>query len=66
MVQSIIEHENKAANVVAGFYGLEKPKLLELGFMGKLFNSDLLLSGDETPAGHYSDQSMVATVVHKI
>lgn len=57
------KYENAAADKVAEFFGLEKPKLLELDFIGKLFKSDLLLSGDEVPEGHYTDQRMSATVV---
>lgn len=57
------KYENQAMFDVADYYGLSKPKLIDLNFIGKLFKSDLLLSGDEIPEGHYTDKSMVATVV---
>lgn len=56
-------YENEAADKVAQYFGLEKPVLLELDFIGKLFKSDLLLAGGEIPEGHYTDQSMSSTVV---
>jgi 7-cyano-7-deazaguanine synthase len=57
------KYENESAKKVAEFYGLEEPKLFELNFIGKLFRSDLLITGGEIPEGHYTDQSMSATVV---
>ena len=36
---------------------------VELGFMERLFTSDLLRSGGEIPDGHYADESMRRTVV---
>ncbi len=57
------KYENKAMYDVTNYFGLEKPKLLELDFIGELFRSDLLLSGGKIPEGHYTDKSMTATVV---
>lgn len=56
-------YENLAADKISKFFGLDKPILLELGFIGMLFKSDLLLAGSEIPEGHYTDQRMSATVV---
>jgi 7-cyano-7-deazaguanine synthase len=36
---------------------------VELGFMDRLFESDLLKSGGEIPDGHYAEKSMKRTVV---
>lgn len=36
---------------------------IELPFVNKLFNSDLLKSGNDLPLGHYSEASMKQTVV---
>lgn len=36
---------------------------VELGFMDRLFKSDLLKSGGEIPEGHYAEASMKQTVV---
>lgn len=38
-------------------------RVLELGFIGETFASDLLKSGGEIPDGHYEDTSMRQTVV---
>lgn len=56
-------YENEACLAVARHFGLTPPILLDLRFIGELFRSDLLLSGDAVPEGHYTDQSMTATVV---
>lgn len=37
--------------------------LVNLPFIGELFQSDLLKNGEEVPEGHYQDQSMRKTVV---
>jgi len=38
-------------------------KVIGLGFVNDLFQSDLLQSGGEVPDGHYEDANMVRTVV---
>ena len=38
-------------------------RVIELGFIGELFESDLLKSGGEIPKGHYEEQTMKKTVV---
>lgn len=57
------KYENQAMYDVAEYFGLSKPKLIDLNFIGQLFRSDLLLSGGDIPEGHYTDESMTATVV---
>ena len=57
------KYENEAVFKIAEFLNLPEPKLIDLNFIANLFKSDLLLSGDEIPEGHYTDQSMQATVV---
>jgi len=37
--------------------------VVDLGFIGGLFNSALLKGGEEIPEGHYADESMRRTVV---
>lgn len=37
--------------------------MIELPFIGELFKSNLLKTGDEIPEGHYADESMKKTVV---
>ncbi|GFO65889.1 7-cyano-7-deazaguanine synthase QueC [Geomonas paludis] len=56
-------YENEACIAVARHFGLSAPVLLDLKFIRELFRSDLLLSGSAVPEGHYTDQSMAATVV---
>jgi 7-cyano-7-deazaguanine synthase len=56
-------YENEACFAVVRHFGLPEPVLLDLKFIGALFRSALLLSGGEVPEGHYTDQSMSATVV---
>jgi 7-cyano-7-deazaguanine synthase len=57
------KYENKAAIDIANYYGVDY-KLINLEeSIGKLFKSDLLLSGGEIPEGHYNDESMSRTVV---
>lgn len=36
---------------------------IQLDFIGKMFSSNLLVSGDPIPSGHYEDESMKQTVV---
>ncbi len=38
-------------------------RTIELGFIGRLFASDLLKSGGDIPEGHYADANMRRTVV---
>jgi 7-cyano-7-deazaguanine synthase len=38
-------------------------RVIQLGFVGQLFKSDLLKSGGAIPDGHYEEQSMKQTVV---
>jgi len=57
------KYENEAVFKIADFLNLPEPKLIDLNFIANLFKSDLLLSGDEIPEGHYNDESMQATVV---
>jgi 7-cyano-7-deazaguanine synthase len=38
-------------------------KIIDLGFVGDLFESDLLKKGGEIPKGHYEEQTMKKTVV---
>ena len=40
-----------------------KHLIIPLGFIGKYFKSDLLLSGGEIPEGSYADENMKSTVV---
>lgn len=57
------KYENEACHKVVRHFGLPAPTLLDLSFIGEFFKSDLLLSGGAVPEGHYTDQSMSATVV---
>lgn len=54
--------ENKAAKQIADFYGVDF-KLIDLTNVGELMKSNLLISGDEIPEGHYTDSTMSKTVV---
>lgn len=56
-------YEIEACLAVVRHFGLPDPVLLDLKFIGELFRSDLLVSGGAVPEGHYTDQSMTATVV---
>lgn len=56
------EYENKAAEELALLWGL-KIKKINLGFIGELFKSNLLKTGDKIPEGHYNDENMSQTVV---
>lgn len=57
------KYENEACLAVVRHFGLPKPVMLDLKFIGEHFRSDLLQSGGAVPEGHYTDQSMSATVV---
>jgi len=57
------KYENEACLAVVRHFGLSEPVLLDLKFISEIFRSDLLLSGGAVPEGHYTDQSMSATVV---
>lgn len=57
------KYENQAMYEVAKFFNLSNPKIIELDFIGRLFKSDLLMSGNEIPEGYYTDQNMTSTVV---
>ena len=57
------KYETECAFNVAAELGTEEIKLVELDFIGKLFNSALLKSGGDIPEGHYEDESMSKTVV---
>jgi len=54
--------EIPAARALADKLGV-RFELVDLGFVGRLFDSDLLESGGEVPDGHYTDESMKRTVV---
>lgn len=57
------KYENIAAEKIADYYGVDY-RLIDLSnIIGKLFKSDLLLSGGDIPEGHYNDASMSRTVV---
>lgn len=56
------EKERKAAKHIADHYKV-KLTYCDLDFMRKFFKSDLLVSGEEIPDGHYADESMKKTVV---
>jgi 7-cyano-7-deazaguanine synthase len=43
-------------------FGIEH-RIIELGFVGELFSSNLLKSGGTIPDGHYEEQTMKSTVV---
>ena len=45
-------YENEAVLKVAGFLNIDRPKLIDLDFVGKLFKSDLLVSGGDIPEGY--------------
>jgi 7-cyano-7-deazaguanine synthase len=56
-------YEIEACVAVIRHFGLPDPVLIDLKFFGELFRSDLLFSGGTVPDGHYTDESMTATVV---
>lgn len=57
------KYENEAVYKVTDAFKLGKPKLIDLNFIAKFFESDLLISGGEIPEGYYTNESMKATVV---
>ncbi len=56
------QREARSAQAVTEHYYVPL-HTIELNFMNALFKSDLLQSGGPIPEGHYSEQSMKATVV---
>lgn len=54
--------EGEAAAQIAQLLGVPRT-LIRLPFIGELFHSALLQSGDDIPQGHYTDESMRKTVV---
>jgi 7-cyano-7-deazaguanine synthase len=56
------ERENYAADLLSTMYGVAN-NLISLPFINKLFDSDLLKSGEDVPSGHYTDESQRRTVV---
>jgi 7-cyano-7-deazaguanine synthase len=56
------DREWEAAQLVASHYNVPI-KRVRLDFIAESFKSDLLLSGDQIPEGHYADPSMKKTVV---
>jgi 7-cyano-7-deazaguanine synthase len=56
------EQERLAACRLVGYYNVNL-QMVDLDFIGKIFKSDLLISGGEIPLGHYADPSMKRTVV---
>jgi 7-cyano-7-deazaguanine synthase len=57
------KYEKEAAEKLVSFYNLPPIIEIELPFINQLFKSDLLLSGNEIPEGHYEDSNMSRTVV---
>jgi len=56
------KYELEAAKKVAKYFEVEYT-LIDLRSVGKILNSNLLLSGGEIPEGHYDDKNMTQTVV---
>ena len=56
------KYENEAAERIASHYGISF-RLIDLSQVMSGFKSDLLLSGDSIPEGHYEEESMRRTVV---
>jgi len=56
------EYELPKAEALAAYYGVPH-EIINLKDVFGSFKSDLLLSGGDIPEGHYTDASMVATVV---
>jgi len=56
------QREFERARVIAGLAGV-KLTVIDMGFIGNLFQSDLLKSGGIIPSGHYGEESMRKTVV---
>lgn len=62
------KYENRAAELIVDHYseGLGKPVYgypIDISGVMTTFKSNLLLSGDEIPEGHYADENMKKTVV---
>lgn len=55
-------YELHAAQNVAAFYGVSH-RIIDASSVYEAFKSDLLESGGDIPEGHYTDESMKATVV---
>src|SRR6187402_1554293 len=56
------ELEVAAASEIAGYYGVDY-HIVDIASALKGFKSDLLKDGGPIPEGHYSDETMKATVV---
>ncbi len=56
------ERELEHARLIAAYYGVQLI-VIPLQFVADHFKSDLLLTGDAVPEGHYADPSMKRTVV---
>jgi len=56
------KYEIEAAKKIAKHFKV-KYTLIDLRSVGKILNSNLLLSGGEIPEGHYNDETMSQTVV---
>lgn len=56
------ERERECARYNCSRLGIELVEI-DLGFMGRYFESSLLSSPDDVPEGHYADENMRSTVV---
>lgn len=56
------DNERVAVKKICDFYKIEL-EIIDLDFINKHFQSDLLKSGQSIPEGHYNDESMKRTVV---
>jgi len=57
------KYENEACKRVCEYYGFKNVPLINLDFMGQLFESNLLSKGGDIPEGHYTEKTMTKTVV---
>jgi len=57
------KYENDACKKVCEYYGFKNVPLINLDFMGQLFESNLLSKGGDIPEGHYTEKTMTDTVV---
>src|SRR6056297_1544623 len=57
------KYENDACKKVCEYYGFKNVPLINLDFMGQLFESNLLSKGGDIPEGHYTEKTMTKTVV---
>jgi len=57
------KYENEACKNVCEHYGFKNVPLINLDFMGQLFESNLLSKGGDIPEGHYTEKTMTKTVV---